>query len=46
MKSDLCHRRLRFEPLEDSRMLSAGITIITHGYQADGLFPQWTMLSA
>ena len=41
MEPNLYHRPLRFEPLEDRRMLSAGVTIITHGFQLFGQFPQW-----
>lgn len=40
-------RRLRFEPLEDRRVLAAfpagGVTVITHGAQASGGLPDWTV---
>src|SRR4051812_13286067 len=34
------YRRTHLDQLECRRLLS-GITLITHGYQSDGAFPQW-----
>ncbi len=40
-------RRLRFEPLEDRRLLAVfpanGVTVITHGAQIFGGLPDWTV---